>query len=167
MKSIFGYHKGQKIDTPAEGHTKDGLSYITVDHKAFDEGVVVYFTEKTGVCKLMGFDEVTNPDKYGIEHRNAYERFRDRVAAKYGEYKEYDFLCSSSIWDEPDDWLMSLRKKERTLAAIWIVENGSTLPDGLEGIVVEAGELFIKVTYELDNLDESIAVGETIQSEDF
>ena len=30
MKRIFGYYKGQKIDTPGEGHTKDGLTGLTL-----------------------------------------------------------------------------------------------------------------------------------------
>ena len=167
MKRIFGYCKGQKIDTPAEDHTTEGVSYISVDHKAFNEGVTVYFTEKTGVCKLTGFHKVINPDNYGETHKNAYEIFRDRVAAKYGKYEEYDYLRDGSVWNEEQNWLDGLRAKERILSAYWMAEYGSTLPDEVQIIVVEAKELFIKVTYDFDNISEGIAAGEASQSEDF
>ena len=166
MKRIFGYHKGQKIDTPAEGISR-GVSYIRVGHRAFSNGVFVYFTETTGVCMLMGLDEVTNPDNYGETHKDAYELFRDRVAAKYGKYEEFDYLRDGSVWDKEQSWLDGLRAKERTLKAYWLAKIGSTLPDGLESIAVEADASFIKVRYQFDNIDEGYAAGEAIQSEDF
>ena len=167
MKRIFGYYKGQKIDTPAEDHTTKGVSYITVDHQAFNEGVTVYFTEKTGVCMLMGMHKVINPDNYGETHKNDYELFRDRVAAKYGKYEEFDYLRDGSVWDKEQSWLDGLRAKERTLKAYWLEKYGSTLPDGLESIMVEADSTYIAVHYQFDNIDEGFAAGEDRISEDF
>ena len=46
---------------------------------------------------------MVSPDRYGSAHKEAYKRFRDRVASKYGEYKEYDFLRHGSIWKESRD----------------------------------------------------------------
>ena len=168
MVKIFGYCKGQKIDKPAEETADNGLSYIKVEHKAFDHGVFVYFTDKTGVCMLVGLHEVFDPDKYGDAHKYAYERFRDRVAAKYGEYKEFDYLRDGSVLEGNHQWLKSLRKKERRLAAHWNwIEEDSTLPDGLESITITASEFFIRVEYRFDNYDAGVAAGEAIQSEDF
>ena len=147
-----------------KGNARD-VSYI--DHKAFSNGVTGYFIEKTGVCGLMGLDLVSNPDKYGSAHKRAYTRFRDKIAAKHGNYKEFNFPRHGSVYDADYQWLLSLRRKERTLAAVWSAKEDSTLPDGLEGIKVEADALFIKVKYEFANQDECIAAGEAIQLEYF
>ena len=163
----LGYCKGQKIDKLAEGENDTGVRYITVDHRAFSYGVVAYFTEETGVCSLRGLEVITSIYGGGAAHKGAYKHFRDRVAAKYGEYIELDYLHDGSVYDADYQWLDSLRAKERTLAATWHELAGSTLPDGLEGIKVDTTENFITVDYEFDNLDECNMVGEANQSDGF
>ncbi len=58
--------------------------------------------------------------------------------AKYGKRTKYDYLRSGSIWDEPKDWMMSLRQEERTLALFWSIDNGSVLAEHVSGISLQA-----------------------------
>jgi hypothetical protein len=52
-----------------------------------------------------------------------------------------DFLRSGSIWREPEDWMMGLTKKERTLATWWVAlsRNGQnvSLPHQITGILLD------------------------------
>lgn len=59
-------------------------------------------------------------DEYGSKVKARYEEIESLLTAKYGKPdKEFDFLLSGSIWDEPKDFAMSLFKEQRTLSKFW------------------------------------------------
>lgn len=110
----FGYCKGDLVDDVTLSVNADGLSYIRTEHRFFDT-LAVYFTRSQGVCRIAGLRAV-DVDRYGDAHKMVLNWFVDLISSKYGKPSiELDFLQHGSVWNEPQDWLMSLRQKNRHL----------------------------------------------------
>lgn len=154
---VFGYCMGQTINDEAEGDVK-GVSYRIYDHRAFNGGIAVSWTNNTGVCRVAGFHHVVAPDDYGRAHKSAVARYAAWVAQKYGEPENtVDVISASSKWaDEPRHWLMGLRKGERHLAHYWT----DGLPNGVTAIEVRASAASVVVLFEFDNAAECVDVGQ-------
>lgn len=117
-------------------------------------------TPQHGLCKLIAWTPAIRTNVYGTELLSAFERYFSVLTTKYGSAKRYDFLRSGSIWNEEKDWMMALRKKERTLVAFW-TEKEVQLPDNLSAIKIEAyangtESGMISIGYEFKNSDECI-----------
>ncbi|CAL62390.1 Conserved hypothetical protein; putative exported protein [Herminiimonas arsenicoxydans] len=160
----FGLNQGDSADTLAKkGNFKpseEPYTYIarslTNGHSGFDLYSVVV-TPQQGLCKInaLGKDIVTSV--YGSELTSAFNRLEQQLSEKYGKAKRYDFLRQGSIWKEPEDWTMSLLKKERTLSSFWGEKN--QLADSLMSISLEAKSLsnskgYLLLSYEFNNFDD-------------
>ena len=144
----FGFCMGQTIEGRPDDEMQ-GVSYKHYDHRAFREGVAVYWTEATGVCMVRGFDVVVDPDDAGNAHKLAFNRYVELVTRKHGEpYKTVDAVNQEHTW--PQFWLMELQRGTRDLASLWI----ERLPEGIDAIAVQAKPTFIEVRYEFSNYGE-------------
>ena len=72
---------------------------------------------------------------YGMNLKSSYNKIVDGVIDKYGEPEgNIDMLLPGSIWDEPQDYMMSLLKEERYVITEW---NSLALKDfGLKKILM-------------------------------
>jgi hypothetical protein len=91
------------------------------------------------MIKAVGKDIETNG--YGAAVQIAFDQLLASIERTYGKYEKTDELLRGSIWNDPDDWMMALRRNERYLLASWNRENGSTLPSDLESITIGASAL--------------------------
>ena len=118
---------------------RDDLYEVTPPnpHDMF-ESYIVQISPKYGVVwiKAIGKDITTNG--HGTQLTTAFDNLVSSIERTYGEYKRTDFLSRGSIWNEPNDFMMGLLKKDRYLMAAWENEYGSTLPDNLKSIGVIA-----------------------------
>ncbi len=83
---------------------------------------VVYETEESGICFIKGMSVNITTSAYGTSLITKYNSVADAVDSKYGAtYKKEvtDFLSYGSIWDEPNDYMMSLLKGERYAYISW------------------------------------------------
>ena len=62
-------------------------------------------------------------------HDDKLEEMKDKLAKKYGQPEEYDFLLTGSIWNEPNDWMNGIINGERSLIASWESSSNQTLPN--------------------------------------
>ena len=122
MAGPFGLEKGMSLKDiggkPEKvGHGIYKLSSVPKPHSAF-EAYVVRISPKGGLywIKAIGKDIATST--YGVELKSAFNEMEEKLGATYGKHKTMDFLMPGSIWNEPNDWMMGLIKKERILAAI-------------------------------------------------
>lgn len=106
-------------------------------HDMFDS-YIVQVSPIYGVVwiKAIGKDITTNG--HGTQLKTAFENLVSSIERTYGKYEKTNFLLSGSIWDEPNDFMMGLMKKERYLIACWEKKHGSTLPDDIRLIGVSA-----------------------------
>ena len=86
----------------------------------------------------------------------------------YGEVSIQDFLLPGSIWSDPNDFMMGLLQKERSLYAVWDKTNLSDKNDlitvFLGAQAVDRNSGYIVLEYSFNN--ESVAESDLSQAED-
>lgn len=87
-------------------------------HQDF-ETYVVQIHPTYGVYFIKAIGKRVTTSVYGTELHSAFTKIVTALEKTYGPAKTYDILRPGSIWDEPNDWMMALRKQERFLAAYW------------------------------------------------
>ena len=112
-----------------------------------------------GLCQIRVAGITINSSSHGVELRNEYQRMRDALEGVYGTYREANFLRSGSIWDEPEDWMMAVRRGERVLQAAWDGEEGSTMQNNVKQVLLTVSAAstsrgWIRLQYEFDNDEE-------------
>lgn len=138
----LGFCKGQSVEEMPTWYrgTHEGRSYLTAEHRAFDLGLMVFYTKSQGVCEVAGNSSVGGA-MHGDAHMAAYKRFVDLVRRKYGR-----------------------PSSESDFATHWRASDGAELPDGLQSITVVAeGEMmvnYVSVGYQFDNHGDCLAEAE-------
>ena len=163
----FGWKIGQSLQdlglTPSDQTKSTGVYQVTTAPAGSN---LIDFYSLTvgptqGLCKIGAAGNDVQSSSYGTELRSAYNRFTDIFDKKFGGGKEYDFLYAGSIWDDRDDFMMGLLKKERTLTKFYSADEGSVMTDGLRTVMVDAKGLstdkgYIAISYEFSNVDQCI-----------
>lgn len=123
----FGIYEGmtlqelKKVDPAAILLPKSSLYMVTTvpaPSSKFTSYTVV-LAPSTGACAVMAMTDDITADSQGFEVKRRFESILDLLKSVYGEPKRYDFLGAGSIWKDPQDWMMGLARKERTLSAAW------------------------------------------------
>ncbi len=170
-QEAFGIRMGQATSTLKVLKHPTATIYEVAPPRPNDEfdSYMVVATPASGVCKVAASGKDIPDDNYGLEVRSHFDRFEAILNSKYGRGKKFDFLHAGSIWDEPNDFSMALKKKERSLSKFWDREEGSTLPLGLRSVSLQAksvvmGTNYLSIVYEFDNLDSCMAAKQTADS---
>ena len=130
-------------------------------HSAFEK-YYLFVSPKAGLGKVVAIGFTINTSAYGNELRSKFEQIEEGLVSKYGAGEKYDYLRAGSIWNDDNDWMMSLLKKERVLRHFWDAEQGSRVADDTAGIILEAramspGEGYVNLTYEFKCFEQWIA----------
>jgi len=138
----FGLEMGMSLKeiggTPENiAYGKYKLTSVPKPHSAF-EFYVIQVAPNSGLCwiKAIGKDIATS--SYGLELKSEFSEMEKKLEGTYGKHKIMDFLMPGSIWNEPNEWMMGLIKKERVLMALWDKKEGSALPANLETVALIA-----------------------------
>ena len=125
-------------------------------NKAFERYVYVV-TPLHGLCHIQAWTRPIEADAHGSTMTREFRLLHEALARKYGLAKDHEFLKAGSEWNEPQDWMEGLRKKERVLRSYWTSDT-TQLPTGIEGIQLDAVAYpsfknigAVSVTYELTN----------------
>lgn len=120
MAGPFGIDMGSSINTHDVAKTESKFTFNSVPspHPLFVE-YSGWQTTNTGVCRVLAISKTYENDAFGSNLRSDFERITDALNAKYGRGEKIDILRTGSIWDEPRDWVMSIRQNERTYAYSW------------------------------------------------
>jgi hypothetical protein len=105
------------------------------------ESYVVRIHNTYGVYMIKAIGKNIETNGYGIGVKTAFDQLLASIERTYGKYKKTDELLRGSIWNDPDDWMMALRRNERFLFASWDREIGSTLSPDLKSIAIAAAAL--------------------------
>ncbi|CRI63934.1 conserved exported hypothetical protein [Thiocapsa sp. KS1] len=137
----FGLDMGMSLkglDEPEKlGHGKYKIANPPKPHSAF-EAYIVQVAPESGLCWIKAIGKNIRTSSYGFELQSAFNEMKGRLSGVYGEHETTDLLFPGSIWDEPDDWMMGLVKKERMLGAAWGAAKGSKLPPDIESVFLAA-----------------------------
>jgi hypothetical protein len=138
--------------------TDDALEITTVPkpHPAF-ESYVLIISPTRGLVKIVAVGNTIKTNGLGGEVRDAFTETQVLVARNYGSpEKAFDFLRSGSIWNDPQDWMMGLAKKERVLTSFWAFVNSpnhiTTMKLEAKALSAEAG--YLALGYEFEGFEE-------------
>lgn len=153
----FGLEMGMPLSklNIAKATPKPGiyeLRSVPNPHSAF-ESYIVQVSPSAGLCWIKALGRTLEVSAYGTELKSAFDDLKARLASNYGvPSQELDVLLPKSIWNEPRDWMMGLRKKERMLMAMW----EKSLPSSLRAVYIAASALsssrgYVAVEYAFTN----------------
>ena len=158
--SAFGIEYGGELPSGAVETDNDGffrLSNPPKPHSLF-EGYLFQYTDETGVCYISAYSETFENDKYGIKAKTAYDKLGVSLDKKYGpEGGTYEKLKADALWDEADEFAMSLVKGDRNHAR-WFEPSADSQNefDYLEIIIkaLDNSNTYIKINYKNRSLEE-------------
>jgi hypothetical protein len=122
-------------------------------HRDF-ESYVLTLSPKDGLLKINAIGKIIATHRNGREVEEAFNTIYDALIKKYGMGKKYDSLNSGSLLDKPEDWMMGLKKGERSLAAYW----SDHLPNRITAIslkakVISMDQGYLTLGYEFEGFD--------------
>ena len=129
---------------------------ICPSQAGFDH-ILVLYTGNQGVCKVVGFVEVSRPrsDDYGSRHKKVADEIKDRVVAKLGgnpPSSQYDSVWDN-FWDEAKYWINALEDENANYAFLW--EKDNAVP--FDTVLVEAVYGGGRAVFEFGNFDACLA----------
>ena len=135
------------------------IEQAPISHPSF-ESYAVIATNTHGVCKVIGVGKTINSNNFGTQLKSEFSDLRAALENKYGKPEtNLDQLFPGSIWDDPENFMMGLLKKERLLWSVWSAgENGSSFPDEIVAISLRAQALnsssgYVNLTFEFENFE--------------
>ena len=155
----FGVERGMPLSKLQVIKKEDQPFYYEIrvpsPHPNFETYIAVV-TPEDGLCKITGIGKTLEGDADGTIARSVFNELHSALSAKYGNSKDFDFLHANSIWNEPNEWAMSLKQNERSLASFWDREEHSNMPPDLSGITLQAHAVssngtYVNVSYEFSN----------------
>jgi hypothetical protein len=109
------------------------ITKVPKPHSAFNE-YVVQIGPKNGLCWVKGIGKVISTNSHGHSMSNAFDRLQRKLDKAYGKGEKSDLLIGASIWDKPEDFMMSLLKKDRFLWKNWDKDKGAKLKFDLDSV---------------------------------
>ncbi len=162
--SAFGIEYGGKL--PSGAVETDSAAMFDVSnppspHSLF-EGYQVGYTEETGVCYIMAYSETFRNDKYGTKAKSAYDKLVATLDRKYGPTGDsWEMLREDALWNEADEFAMSLLKGDREHARWFTPSADSQNEFDYVQIIINAlssSDTFIQLSYQNGSLkDKCIA----------
>ena len=145
---------GVEIGAPKDGWYETKRLPKSLD---FFEAYELWVEPGVGLCKVRAVGRTISSSSFGDQVKSEFNALEKLLLAAYGRNKQFDFLRGGSIWADGNEWMMSMLKKERTLASFWDESEGSTMKDHVLRIALYANGLsisrgFIEVVYEFDNV---------------
>ena len=119
----FGLEMGMTLDEIDSDATEISpgvykLSKVPKPHSAF-EAYAVKIGPKSGLCWIKAIGKDIETSVYGSTLKSEFEELRGKITKVYGTGETTDMLLPGSIWDEPKDFMMAMRKDERILFTVW------------------------------------------------
>jgi hypothetical protein len=134
-------------------------------HSEFDSYMVKAAPE-VGVCTVVGIGRDHENDRYGTSVRRSFSGLNSTLENNYGVNLNFDFIKNGALWDDPDEWVMSIRQNERDYVTFWNDDEGSDMPEGIQSISLTVNALssytaYVSLSYEFDNLEECMRIAES------
>lgn len=165
-RMIFGLSIGltlDQIDKQAQqiDHGVYATPKVPKTDKSFKRYSLV-IGPKTGLCKITAVGKTIPTKPSGKKLRSEFEKMRRKLAKKCGEGETQDFVEPGSTYEAPEQFMMSLKAKDRKLETRWYDQDGSKFKADIEVIVLKASSTrtnkgFLTLEYIFTNYKECIA----------
>jgi hypothetical protein len=133
------------------------FSTAPAPHPDFNE-YTLRFDDAGKLIQIIAFTAPISTNDSGEQLKDKFAEILKALHKKYGDALDVDRLNDGSIWNEENDWMMGLLKKDRKLESLWSSQE-TKLPNKLTGIMLEAEALnrsagVITLTYEFDGFSQ-------------
>jgi hypothetical protein len=160
-----------------QGKLHNFMYFITPSKAStFFDDYRIMVSPKFGVFEIQAYGNIINSDEYGEKIRDEFEKVKVLVSKTYGPPTDtFDFLKVGSIWKEPREWLIALRKDERVYGCYWMNNKKDTnLPEPLEVVYLGIhflndydNKCYLVLTYQPSWFSEAIEDAEAEESSVF
>ncbi|MCL2230203.1 MAG: hypothetical protein FWC01_03850 [Treponema sp.] len=116
----------------------DWFIIIPPNEDAFFETYLIRIHQRYGVYFIRAISRVINTDQNGAELKEQFNAFAASLQRTYGNYSRSDTLIPGSNLTSPNQFMESLQREERELAAFWNRNERSRLPNDILEIIVVA-----------------------------
>jgi hypothetical protein len=115
----FGADPSSFDCSPAPSSPGDFLcSMPPKPHSAF-ETYAVKASPKHGICWIKGIGRDISDNRFGSATKSAVDEMAQTLNRLYGPSKKIDIILPRALWDEPNEWLMSIVRNERFYGYEW------------------------------------------------
>jgi hypothetical protein len=87
-------------------------------HSAFEKYILT-FSPKEGLLKIQAIGKDIDSDSSGTEVKTAYNDIVDGLNKKYGPPTQQFDNLTGQLFNEPNQWMMSILDKDRSVASFW------------------------------------------------
>ncbi|SCY36580.1 hypothetical protein [Thiohalorhabdus denitrificans] len=129
------------LENPPKPHPK--LKHYTVMH-----------TKETGVCLVNALTGLVRNDKYGKDIKRLFKKLKGQLEGKYGDFEDLQYMDPDGLWDERDEWMMSINKGERQYASIKENLKGDIEYIDMQVLASGPSAGAIKIMYKFSNFEE-------------
>ena len=115
------HYPGTTFTKMKNSNVKYTVENIPTPNKTM-ELYMVHATEESGICFIKAVSVDITTSAYGSALKTKYNSIVNSLDSKYGathKKEATDHLSYGSIWDEPNDYMMSLLKGERYAFISW------------------------------------------------
>ena len=140
----FGLKMGMTLNQIDKNAKKVGTNIYKVNvpkPHSFFEAYYVRISPTKGLYWIKGIGKDISTSAYGTELQSEFDRLEKKLSKVYGKNKRLDFLSYGSIWKEPNDWMMAMLKKERTLLSNLDKSTGFNPINNLKQIIISANPI--------------------------
>lgn len=166
----FGLYMGMSLEELNSNYDEVApntyqISTVPQPHSAFEQ-YLIKVSPKHGLFWIKAIGKTIVTSRHGIELKLDFQKIVEKLSGTYGKGEISDFLLPGSIWNEPEDFMMGLVNKERTLLSIWenhgMKNNLKTI--GVIGSAIDGNSGYISLEYYFEN--DAIAEQELSEIED-
>lgn len=157
----FGISQGatlESLEALQEVQPNMFLVQPTNPHPSFEQYLVLH-TESQGVCKVIAIDSLTT-NRFGVTLKQEFTELEQIFSERYGDkYQKSDEILTGSLWSSPKNYMTSLQKEERILAASWDPSTGYETTNGITAISITAkantlNRANIILVYDFENFED-------------
>ena len=158
----FGLEMGWTKQDLTENNVKilveEGNSFMVEPpspHSSFD-AYLLNIDSEFGLYSIFAISDSISTSENGQQFLSEYNHIKEQLISSYGDpTKDINYLSYGSIWDEPQDFMMSLIKQDRLLGCIWeLDEDNGNMTVSLIPRVESLSSGFLAIVYHSSNYDE-------------
>ncbi len=136
-------------------------SSLPKTHPAFNI-YVLQITPKRGLCYIKAVGKTLQTNRYGGSLLLKFNQMEAKLDSAYGSHERIDRLNSGSIWNEAEDWMMALKKRERYLFTTWTLD-GDLAKIGLIATALTTESGYLAVEYYFRSHDDCDAERDSVE----
>lgn len=162
--SPFGISMGQSIENLSCENLEDNAYRCDTLPKPHPdmEFYVVWYHPDTGITSVRGVTETIENDRRGHSVSGQVDKLANQISGRYGQWDDQVDKNYDDLYDEADEWAMSMARGERFYFYHW--KDKITFPD-IKSIEVSAEalsnhETYTKVTFIFSNNEILIQIEE-------